>query len=86
MSDPFGMEGVLGGKYDWPDYVEPYYCCDCCGSRVYKKDSKKNLLESRFISFKASKTTPEVSENGKNEVVCIETSNGPLTIGMRYAR
>jgi hypothetical protein len=85
MSDPWGMSGVEGGRNDWGGNFGPHYCCSCCGSRAYTKKNTKDLLKSRFISIRANRTTPEVSENSKGEVVCIETSNGPLTIGMRYA-
>lgn len=56
----------------------------CCGSRVRKTVDKVDLKRSNFINFKAVKSDPYKSQDGKKEVVCIETKVGPLTIGMRY--
>ena len=60
--------------------------CSCCGLRVRPKDFDKGLLNARFINVQAAKRDPALSEDGSKEVVCIETKNGPLTIGMTYAR
>lgn len=61
--------------------VEP---CVCCGARLRKSDSVFQMKRSNFINIKPTKSDNYISNDGKREIVCIETSNGPLTIGMRY--
>ena len=80
MPKNFGMNGVDDFGYG---VVQG---CGCCGLRVRPKDFNKDLLNSRFINIQVAKRDPALSEDGRKEVVCIETKNGPLTIGMTYAR
>lgn len=70
--------GYVGG------YDSTYESCLCCGARLRKSDSKTDLKRSNFINIKASQSGNFISQNGKREIVCVETSNGPLTLGMRY--
>lgn len=70
--------GHVGG------YGSTYQPCLCCGARLRKSDSKIDLKRSDFINIKASQSENFISQNGKREIVCVETSNGPLTLGMRY--
>lgn len=58
--------------------------CVCCGARLRKSNSKFQMNRSNYINIKANKQENFISKDGKREIVCIETSNGPLTIGMRY--
>ena len=68
-------------RYDIERIVEP---CYCCGARLRSSDSKMSLPRSNFINLQAGARKEFKSEDGKREVVVVETSNGPLTIGMRY--
>jgi hypothetical protein len=59
--------------------------CNCCGARLRKTNSKVDLRRSNNINLQAVESEHYLSKDEKREIVCIQTSNGPLTIGMRYA-
>lgn len=73
------FEGVY---YTWNNSTEP---CNCCGARLRRTNSTVNLRRSNNINLQARESEHFISEDEKREIVCIQTSNGPLTIGMRYA-
>ena len=58
--------------------------CACCGAKLHRKSSKATFKRSNYINFKATEMSPSISKDGKREVVCVQTSNGPISIGMRY--
>ena len=58
--------------------------CVCCGAMLRKSGSTFQMSRSNFINIQVDKSEPYVSKDNKREIVCIETSNGPLKIGMRY--
>lgn len=78
---------MFDGKFDgtWDKYstqeVQP---CYCCGARLRKQDSKLNMKRSNFINIKAGRSENWVSKDNKREIVTVQTSNGPITLGMRY--
>ena len=78
------FDGKFDGAYSsWGSGVpEP---CNCCGARLRKTSSTVNLKRSNNINLQAVESEHYISKDKKREIVCIQTSNGPLTIGMRYA-
>lgn len=75
------FDGKFIGHVGWPSVNDP---CLCCGARLRKSESTLQMSRSNYINIKASTHKNFISKDGKREIVCIETSNGPLTIGMRY--
>lgn len=77
------FDGKFTGEYSVyaGNVVEP---CWCCGARLRPEDSKLQMKLSNFINIKAGKSDNWKSQDGKKEIITIETSNGPLTLGMRY--
>lgn len=74
------MSKFTGEVRDFDGVTQP---CYCCGARIRKKESFQ-MKRSNFINLSEHKKDNWVSANGKREIVCIETSNGPLTLGMCY--
>ena len=80
MSD-HGFSGAVYEDYWDKEIIQP---CSCCGARVIPKDKTYHPHRRNYLTLSRQKKNNYQSADGKREVVCLETKNGPLTLGMRY--